>query len=145
MFKGRFEHSIDDKGRLSIPSKFREVLVEHFSEHLVITNDFDNCLVAYPLQVWREFEAAVASKPQFNASIKHLKRFYISGAVECPIDASGRILLPQNLRDYAGLAKDVVLVGQVKIVEIWSKENWKRAFDESRSGFNAEALSGLGL
>ncbi|MFH1729472.1 MAG: division/cell wall cluster transcriptional repressor MraZ [Pseudomonadota bacterium] len=145
MFKGRYEHSIDSKGRISIPSKFRDVLDERFSEHLVITNHFDPCLVAYPLQAWRDLERKVAEMPQFDKRVTYLKRFFISGAVECPIDKSGRILLPQNLREYADLSKDVVLMGQVRTIEIWAKEKWSEEFEKLKTSFNAEALSDFGL
>jgi MraZ protein len=144
MFKGRYEHTVDPKGRVSIPSRFRDILHDH-GDQLVITNDFDKCLVAYPLSVWQEFEKTVASKPQFNDSVKILKRFYISGAVECPIDKQGRIILPPTLRDYAEIKKDVIIVGQVNTIEIWNKEHWDAIFKTSKSAFDSKGLSDLGL
>ena len=104
MFRGRFEHAIDNKGRTSIPSKFREIL---------ITN-YDACLWAYPVAEWQIIENKVAALPQFKPEVKALQRMFISAATECPIDKQGRILIPPTLRDYAGLSKEIVFVGMTK-------------------------------
>ncbi len=145
MFTGRFEHTIDTKGRVSIPSKFREILCVSFTENLVVTNDVEGCLVAYPEMIWKEFTDRVAEKSRFDLNVRNLLRFYISGAQECPLDKQGRIMIPPALRDYAGLAKDIVLVGQVKTIEIWSKEKWSEVFEKSKLGFDHKALADLGL
>lgn len=138
MFRGRFEHTIDTKGRLSIPSRFREVLATRFDERLIITN-FDNCLWCYPVSEWQMVEAKVASLPQFKDEVKALQRVFISAAVETPIDKAGRVLVPPTLRDYAGIEKNVILVGMTSRIEIWSKERWELVFQSAQ-----ESLLGMG-
>lgn len=138
MFKGRFEHAIDAKGRLSIPSRFRDLLATQYDERLVITN-FDGCLWAYPVAEWQRVEEKIAALPQFKDEVKALQRVFVSGAMECPIDRTGRILLPPPLRDYAGIVRDVVLVGTTRRIELWAKERWETVFAEAQS-----ALSGMG-
>jgi MraZ protein len=138
MFRGRFEHTIDTKGRLSIPSRFREILATRFDERLIITN-FDNCLWCYPVSEWQVVEAKVASLPQFKDEVKALQRVFISAAVEVPVDKAGRVLVPPTLRDYAGIEKNVILVGMTSRIEIWSKERWELVFQSAQ-----ESLLGMG-
>ncbi len=138
MFKGRFEHGIDAKGRLSIPSRFRDLLATQYDERLVITN-FDGCLWAYPVVEWQRVEEKIAALPQFKDEVKALQRVFVSGAMECPIDRTGRILLPPPLRDYAGIVRDVVLVGTTRRIELWAKERWQTIFAEAQG-----ALAGMG-
>lgn len=146
MFRGRFEHSLDSKGRVSIPSRFREVLAAQFDERLIITN-FDGCLWAYPVAEWQRIEDRVAALPQFKPEVKALQRVFISAASECPLDRQGRILIPQTLRDYAGIERDLVFVGMTKRVEIWSTKRWQDVFDRSQKdiGEMAAKLAELGL
>ena len=146
MFRGRFEHSIDAKGRVSIPSKFREVLSTNYDERLIITN-FDNCLWAYPNHEWQQIEERVASLPQFKPEVKALQRVFISAATECPLDKQGRILIPSTLREYAGIQKDLVFVGMTKRVEIWSVERWQKIFTQSQDDISemTDKLADLGL
>ena len=146
MFRGRFEHTIDDKGRTSIPMKFREVLSVGHDDRLIVTN-FDNCLWAYPAAEWQKIEEKVAALPQFNPQVKALQRFFISAACECPIDKQGRVLLPPTLRDYADLSRDIVMVGMVKRIEMWDKTRWESVFATSQTLVNdaPDALAGLGL
>ncbi len=138
MFRGRFEHALDIKGRLSIPSRFREVLSTHYDDRLVITN-FDNCLWAYPVAEWRTVEDKIAALPQFKEEVKAFQRVFISGAMECPIDKVGRIVLPPTLREYAAIERDVVLVGTTRRLEIWAKERWQTVFATAQ-----EALASMG-
>lgn len=146
MFRGRFEHGIDGKGRLAVPSKFREILSEHYDERLIITN-FDGCLWAYPAAEWQKIEDKVAALPQSGDVVKALQRVFISAAVECTFDGSGRILIPPTLRDYAGISKDVVLVGMTNRIEIWSREKWARALENSQKDLEkmGDKLAELGL
>lgn len=147
MFRGRYPYASDSKGRLSIPSKFREVLSADFhDERLVITN-FDNCLWAYPVAEWVKIEEKVAALPQFKEEVKALQRFFISAATECPIDKAGRILIPPTLRDYAGIQRDVVIVGMVRRIEIWAAERWKPVFEDAQSRLLSlgDKLADLGL
>ncbi len=146
MFQGQFKHTIDNKGRLSIPSKFREILATNFDERLIITN-FDGCLWAYPAAEWQKVKDKVASLPQMQDIVKAFQRVFISAAFEAPIDGSGRIQIPQTLREYAGISKDVVLVGVTNRIEIWSRERWLPKFDESQKKLEmlGDKLADLGL
>jgi len=146
VFRGRFEHQIDAKGRLSIPSKFREVLSKKYDETLIVTN-FDGALWGYPVAEWQAIEEKVAALPQFKPAVKTMQRFFISAASECPVDPQGRILIPPSLREYAGLKRDVVLVGITRRIEIWARERWITAFGgyEKEIEEMGEALGELGL
>lgn len=146
MFRGRYDHTIDAKGRTSIPSKFREVLSTNYDERLIITN-YDGCLWAYPVQEWQVIENKVAALPQFKSEVKALQRVFISAATECPIDKQGRILIPPTLRDYAGLKKDIVFVGMTKRIEVWAKDRWLTEFEKSQKDISekSETLADLGL
>ena len=131
MFRGRFYYGIDTKGRLAIPAKFREVLTTQFDDRLVVTH-FDQCLWAYPMATWQELEKKIVQLPQFLEEVKVLQRVFISAACECPLDKQGRILLPQTLREYAGLKDEVVLVGMTQRIEIWAKDRWEKVFSEAQ-------------
>jgi MraZ protein len=146
MFRGRFEHTIDSKGRVSIPAKYRELLLEEHDERLIITN-FDRCLVAYPYDEWRKVEEKIGSLSMVKKEAKAFQRFFVSGATECPIDKLGRILIPPTLRSYAQLEKDVVFAGMLKKFEIWSKERFLQEIKSAEENFEAmgEALAALGL
>jgi MraZ protein len=147
MFRGRYPYAVDTKGRLSIPSKFREVLSADFHDERLVVTNFDNCLWAYPVAEWVKIEEKVAALPQFKDEVKALQRFFISAATECPIDKAGRILLPPTLRDYAGIQRDVVIVGMVRRIEIWAAERWKPVFDDAQSRLLSmgDKLADLGL
>lgn len=146
MFRGRFEHIIDSKGRVSIPAKFRELLMEKNDDRLILTN-FDRCLVAYPYEEWRVLEEKVSSLSMVKKEVKAFQRFFISGAVECPIDKLGRVLIPPTLRDYAGLDRNVVFAGMLKKFEIWSMERWVEEIKRSEEDFEGmgAGLAELGL
>lgn len=135
MFKGRFEHTIDVKGRVSVPSRFREVLKDKYDERLIITN-FDGCLVAYPFSEWQILEQKAANLSMLKKEASHFLRFFYSGATECSIDKLGRILIPQVLRDYAKLEKDIVLIGALKTIEIWSKTRWNKVIAKTQENFD---------
>ena len=146
MFRGRYEHTIDGKGRLSIPSRFRDTLNEKYSEMLIVTN-FDRCLVAFPREEWEALERKAAALPQLKKEVKTFERYFISGAAECPLDAHGRILIPPTLREYADLTKDVVIVGLLRKIEIWAKDRWSEAFQRSQKSFEeiGDVLAELGI
>ena len=128
MFRGHFEHAIDAKGRTSLPSRFRDVLVAADEIRLVVTPAlFDPCLHAYPIRAWEELEAKIAKLPQFDANVVAFRRRYVSAAVECELDKQGRILVPPSLRDHAGLVKDVLWAGMGTTAELWSKDRWTQA------------------
>jgi len=146
MFRGRFEHIIDSKGRVSIPAKFRELIVEKYDDRLILTN-FDRCLVAYPYEEWKVLEERVSSLSMVKKEVKSFQRFFISGATECPIDKLGRVLIPPTLRDHAQLEKSVVFAGMLKKFEIWSKERWIEEIKRSQEDFEGTGatLAELGL
>src|SRR5512143_1185838 len=136
MFRGRYEHTIDSKGRVSIPSRFKEILIQQYDERLIITN-YDLCLVAYPHQEWAVIEEKVKNLPPLvQKDFRAFLRFFYSSGIDCALDRQGRLLIPQSLRDYANLQKDVVLVGGGKLIEIWNKERWEEAFRKSQDGFD---------
>lgn len=146
MFRGRYIHQIDTKGRFSIPSKFREVLASSYDERLIITN-FDQCLWAYPVAEWQELERKVATLPQFLEEVKALERVFISAACECPIDKQGRVLVPSALREYAAIGRDIVIVGMTKRIEIWARERWDVVFNDAQTKLDGlgQKLADLGL
>jgi len=140
---GEYLHTIDTKGRLIIPAKFREALGEQF----IVTRGLDNCLFAYPLAEWNALEQKLRELPSNQPAARAFVRFFFSGATECELDKQGRILLPANLREYAKLEKNLVLVGVASRVEIWDEALWT---DYSRQAENdyasaAESLVGLGI
>lgn len=145
MFRGIFEHTIDTKGRVSIPSKFRDVLLEKYDERLIITKNYDKCLVAYPFKEWQVIEEKASKLPQ-KKEVEDFLRFFISGATECPIDKLGRILISPVLRDYAKLEKNIVLTGTLKKIEIWAKTRWEAVITRAQKneGKGREVLAGLG-
>ncbi|MCP4680726.1 MAG: division/cell wall cluster transcriptional repressor MraZ [Desulfobacterales bacterium] len=149
MFRGRSKHNLDSKGRLAIPARFRAVLDQGGDDCLVVTNNHTGlatCLWAYPRDEWRKIEKKAAKLPQFNRAATDYLRYFISGAVECPLK-SGRITLPPDLRGLAELKKEVVLVGELTKFEIWEKDKWDQEFQQSRERFAevSESLSEFGI
>lgn len=120
MFMGEFQHVVDSKGRLFIPVKLREGLGDQF----VVTKGLDNCLFVYPMGEWKQLESKLKTLPFTKRDARGFTRLFFSGAMECELDKQGRVLLPSNLRDYAQLNKDAVIIGVSTRVEIWSKEGW---------------------
>lgn len=134
MFLGTFEHSLDDKGRLAIPSRIREVLNEkQLPERLIMTQGLDACLFGYPLDEWKKFEEKIMTRPMNKSDDRYFVRRLFAGAVDCPLDKQGRIQLPASLRQYAGLAKDAVIVGVSNRIEIWSPERWNEYLQGGKS------------
>ena len=129
MFRGKFDHNIDLKGRLSIPSKFREYLKEREETTLVMTNSISNgerFLDIFPLYRWEEIEKKVSTLSQVKTEVQNFQRYYLSQASDSNLDKAGRVLIPSGLREYAGLEKEVVVVGMLNKIELWSKEKWER-------------------
>ncbi len=146
MFRGCFEHTIDDKGRLSIPARFREALENTFAPPLYLTRQKD-CLVAYPADEWRALEARINELPSFDPKVQAFRRFFYAPAQECALDRAGRILVPPTLRAYAGLDRQVVLAGMGKTFEIWAKDRYDAAMEAVAADFDqiARAIGDLGL
>lgn len=150
MFRGRFEHTIDSKGRTSLPAKFRETLCDTADGKFVLTTSLEPCLVAYPLEEWTRFEERLAALPQMDPSVVMLRRIYVSGAIECEIDKVGRVVVPQSLRTHAGLKREVVWAGMGRHVEMWSKKRFESLVeavleDEKAKRDMAHRLAELGL
>ena len=120
MFMGEYSHSIDAKGRLIMPGKFREQLGDEF----VVTKSPDKCLYVYTNEEWKNFEEKLATLPITNKGTRQFVRFFLAGAASCEVDKQGRILLPAVLREYAELDKEVVLAGTSKRIEIWNKDRY---------------------
>ena len=135
MFYGEFSHSIDRKGRLILPVKFRETAKEHFVEKFYITRGLDNCLFMFAEEEWRTQESKFKSMPFTKLESRKFNRLYFSGAVEITFDTQGRILLPQYLKDFAQIKKDVVIVGVSNRIEIWAKDKWLEFYGNSRQSF----------
>lgn len=141
MFMSEYNHTVDAKGRLIIPSKFREQLGDEF----VVTKGMDGCLFVYANDDWNAFEQKLTSLPLINKEARKFARFFLAGAAQVEVDKQGRILLPANLREFASLEKDVVLVGVGSRIEIWSRENWVNMDADSDMDDIAAAMEGLGL
>ncbi|MDE6888207.1 MAG: division/cell wall cluster transcriptional repressor MraZ [Eubacterium sp.] len=141
MFMGEYNHTIDAKGRLIVPSKFREKLGEEF----VVTKGLDDCLFVYPLDEWAHIEEAFRKVPLTNKKARDFVRFFFAGAASCEADKQGRILLPANLRAYAGLEKEIVSAGVLNRVEIWDKEKWERSNDITDMDGIADYMAELGV
>lgn len=151
MFIGTYEHSLDAKGRISLPVRFRETLQGQGDPRLVITTNVDasgRCLVAYTYAEWLAFQEKIADLPQFDEAVIRLKRLHIAGACECTPDRQGRILLPPMLREYAGLGEGaVVFAGLGSNIEIWDRQRWDDEREQAKQSLPAisDALARLGL
>ena len=145
MFRGRSKHFLDDKGRLAIPARFREVLQTKSNQILVLTNH-DNCLWAFAQDEWKTIEENAAKMPQLERAVNTYLRYFISGAQECVVK-QGRITIPPDLREISGLKKEVVLVGGLKLFEIWDRERWEEEFERAKKSFPevSQSLHGLGI
>ncbi len=145
-FRSRSEHCLDSKGRLNIPSRFREVLREAYSEALIVTN-WQKCLKAYPVPEWEILEEKLLTEGRMQPGFGDFVRYVISGVTECSLDKQGRILLPVSLRNEFGIVKEVVLNGMLDHFEIWDKTAWQNEVRRTREDFAgfSEGLSSLGI
>lgn len=143
MLMGEYQHNIDAKGRLIVPSKFREELGEKF----VVTRGMDGCLFGYPLNEWSQLEAKLQEMPLAKKDARTFVRFFYSAATECEIDKQGRINIPANLRTHAILEKGCVVIGVSNRIEIWSDERWHAFSDEAEENFDelAETMIDFGF
>ncbi|WP_027414486.1 division/cell wall cluster transcriptional repressor MraZ [Aneurinibacillus terranovensis] len=132
MFMGEYQHTIDEKGRLTIPARFREELSEKF----VVTRGLDNCLFVYPYEEWKTLERKLTSLPFTRSDVRAFTRLLFSGATECVLDKQGRVNIPATLRKHARLEKECIVVGVSSRVEIWSEEVWETYCAQSGDSFN---------
>lgn len=130
MFRGQFAHSIDAKGRISLPSRFRDALMRDGEVRFVVTPAvFDPCLHVYPLGAWEVFEQRIAELPSMDPHVVRFRRLYVSAAVECELDKAHRILVPQDLRERVDLTKEALWAGVGKYMELWSKPRFDQALE----------------
>ena len=140
---GEYQHKMDNKGRVIIPASFRDELSEKF----VVTRGLDNCLFVYPMQEWSILEEKLNSLPITSKDSRTFVRFFFSGATECQLDKQGRISLPSNLRDYADLDKQIVIIGLSNRIELWAKAKWDNYIDDAEDSYEdiAEKMEELGI
>ena len=143
MFIGEHQHSLDEKGRLIIPSKFRDDLGYDF----VMTKGLDNCLFVYPKKEWVVIEEKLKGLPLTNKDARAFIRFFFAGASECILDKQGRVLIPSNLREHSRLEKDAVVIGVSTRIEIWSKSEWESYNNDDNLSYDkiAEKMAELGI
>ncbi len=143
MFMGEYHHTMDDKGRVIMPAKFRESLGENF----VVTRGLDNCLFVYPAEEWQSMEGKLTKLPLTRQDARAFVRFFLSGAVDCEFDKQGRISIPNNLREHSHLVKDVVIIGVANRLELWSKERWEKYIQIAEESYEeiAEKMEELGI
>lgn len=142
MFIGEYQHSIDAKGRVIVPAKFRDELGAKF----ILTRGLDNCLFIFPQEEWQKFEEKLMNLPVASKDARAFVRYFFSSAVECEIDKQGRLTVPQNLKDHARIEKEIVTIGVMSRVEIWSKQEWEN-YGEENLGYDeiAEKMADLGI
>ncbi len=135
MFYGEYLHSIDRKGRIILPAKFRESAKAHFIEKFFVTRGLDKCLFMFSEEEWRSQESKFKAISFTKQQARTFNRLYFSGAVEVSPDKQGRILLPQYLKDFAQIKRDVMIVGVSNRIEIWAKDKWQEFYGSSRQSF----------
>lgn len=148
MFRGWFEHSINGKGRVSIPAVFRDALGAQDADRVIVTtNVVARSLVVYPLSTWAEFEQRLRQAPQFDEKVQRFRRIYVAGAMECAIDKLGRIVLPARLREQAGIEAEVVFAGDIEKFQIWARSEWElvRQADLEQLDDVSRTLANLGF
>ena len=150
MFRGHYAHTVDDKGRVAIPARFREALSGLQEERLVVTKfgmRGQHCLDVYPLSAWRQLEERLLARKRFDPTLASFRNYYVSGAHECQLDSQGRILIPQLLRDYARIQRDVMFAGDIDKFRAWDKDAWEQVFASDEETFlaNPDRLGELDL
>ena len=135
MFYGEHEHSIDNKGRLIIPSKFREVFKENYVERFFVTRGLDTCLFVFTEDEWKKQESRFRTLSFTNREAREFNRLYFSGACEVTCDKQGRILVPQYLKDFAKIKSEVMIVGVSNRMEIWNRESWHEFYMSAKDSF----------
>ncbi len=143
MFIGEYQHTIDNKGRISVPAKFREELGERF----IVTKGLDNCLFIYSMEEWQIMENKLKALPLTNKDARAFVRFFFAGASECELDNQGRIRIPNNLREHAALEKETVMIGVATRIEVWNLEQWEKYNDDANLGYDdiASKMAELGI
>ncbi|MCK9378835.1 MAG: division/cell wall cluster transcriptional repressor MraZ [Candidatus Moranbacteria bacterium] len=143
MFIGEYQHSIDPKKRLAVPSKFRGEL----GNKVVVTRGLDKCLFVYPMKVWEEIAGKLGNLPMGESGTRSFVRLMLAGAIDVEIDKQGRVLVPDYLKEYAGLGKNVVIAGLFNRLEVWAEKNWSQYKTKAEKNTDeiAEQLGKLGI
>ncbi len=139
MFYGEYEHSIDRKGRLIVPAKFRQALKEHDIKTLFLTRGLDGCLFLFPESEWRIAESRFKQVPFTKGEGRKFNRLFFSGATEVTVDGLGRLLVPKTLKEFAQIKQEVIIVGVSNRMEVWAKEKWQAFYESSRQSFEEVA------
>lgn len=140
MFRGVTHINLDAKGRMAIPTRYRERLQERCAGQVVVTVDRDHCLLLYPLPEWEEIERKLVKLPSLNKQARRLQRLLIGHATEVQLDSNGRILLPLPLREFAGMTRQIVVIGQGNKFELWDEQSWNERRDEWLAEEDEEGL-----
>jgi len=135
MFYGEYEHSLDKKGRLIVPSKFREAAKAHYVEKFFITRGLDKCLFIFTEDEWKSQELRFKNLSFTKKESRSFNRLFFSGTSEMELDKQGRVLLPKYLKDFAGIKRDVVIIGVSNRVEIWAKDVWQEFYKREQNSF----------
>ena len=145
-FRGQFHHAIDEKGRIIFPSKFREIFAQEHDNRMVITKG-DGCLRVFPSDEWTILEEKISHQSILRKEVRSFQRLFMSPAVDCILDSQGRVLIPPTLREYANLEKDIVLVGMIKDIEIWSKERFDEEMKKAATDMDkfSDYIADLGI
>ena len=141
MFSGRYNHAIDDKGRIKVPQKIKDSLVSVYDDTSVVITNLDKCLVAYPLEEWRKLEEKALKLPSMQKDVLEFLRYFFSGAEEVELDKMDRIHIPQSLKLSGNLNKEAVIVGIINRFEIWDRDLWDVNFQGARSNFESIAAT----
>ena len=135
MFYGEYEHTLDVKGRVIIPAKFREIFKEHYTEKFFVTRGLDQCLFVFTEDVWKSQERKFRDMPFTKGEARQFNRLFFSGASEVICDKQGRVLIPDYLKAHAAIEQEVMIIGVSDRIEIWAKDKWKSFFDTNKGNF----------
>ena len=138
-FIGEYEATLDPKGRFLLPAGFKKQLPEEGGDKFVINRGFEKCLSLYPIKSWKPIFTEISALNDFDPKVRQFRRYFLNGALQLELDTAGRLLIPKNLAEHAGLGKDIVLVSAVNKIEIWDKQKYQEFFDT----FSPEAFSDL--
>ncbi len=141
MFSGRYNHSIDDKGRVKVPQKIKDSLVSVYDNTTIVITNLDKCLVAYPTEEWRKLEEKALKLPSMQKNVLEFLRYFFSGAEEIEFDKMDRMHIPQSLKISGNLNKEVVFVGIINRFEIWDRDLWDANFEGAKSNFESIAAT----
>ena len=135
MFYGEYEHAIDKKGRIIVPSRFRDSFKEYDIDNLYVTRGLDKCLFLFTENEWKSQESKFKSISFTKSEARKFNRLYFSGASRVEVDKQGRVLIPKYLKDFAGIKRDIMIIGVSNRIEIWSKESWQDYYNSSKDSF----------